>query len=169
MNDGRALPEFICQAFDSRPITVHGDGLQTRSFCFVSDLVEGLFRAALSSEEGPINLGNPDEVTIGEFAREVVALTNSESEITFTPRPVDDPTVRKPDITRARTLLGWEPRVKRADGLARTIEYFRHEVESANAAAAPRAPMANDRAAVSHADQRVNGIPAPQPVSIRQI
>ncbi len=126
--DGRALPAFVSQAFAGEPVTVHGDGLQTRSFCFVSDLVDGLFRAAMSGEAGPINLGNPEEITIGEFAQEVIDCIGSPSELVFTPRPVDDPTVRRPDITRARTLLGWEPRVPRKDGLKRTIDYFAVEL-----------------------------------------
>lgn len=127
-DDGRALPAFISQALAGKPLTVHGDGQQTRSFCYVGDLVRGLYLAATSSSEGPINLGNPSEVTIEEFAREVIGLVGSASTLTFHPRPTDDPTVRQPDITRARTLLSWEPTVPRPVGLTLTIEYFRQEL-----------------------------------------
>lgn len=158
--DGRALPAFVSQAFAGEPITVHGDGMQTRSFCFVSDLVEGLFRAAMSREAGPINLGNPEEVTIGEFALEVVEQIASSSEVIFTPRPVDDPTVRKPDITRARTLLGWEPRVPRAEGLARTIAYFAVELGYASPPVEPSTRLAADRSATARSAPLVEVKPA---------
>jgi dTDP-glucose 4,6-dehydratase len=127
-DDGRALPAFVSQALAGDPITIFGDGLQTRSFCFVHDLVCGLYAAAISTSCGPINLGNPSEVTIAEFAREVLAATGSSSELTFHPLPTDDPTVRQPDITKARTLLTWEPKVSREDGLRETIAYFRKEL-----------------------------------------
>ncbi|MFT5141937.1 MAG: dTDP-glucose 4,6-dehydratase [Rhodothermales bacterium] len=127
-DDGRALPAFVSQALAGEPITIFGDGLQTRSFCFVQDLVRGLHAAATSTSCGPINLGNPSEVTIAEFAREVLAITSSSSELTFHPLPTDDPTIRQPDITKARTLLNWEPRVSREDGLRETIAYFREEL-----------------------------------------
>jgi len=123
-DDGRVLPNFISQAMAGLPLTVHGDGGQTRSFCYVSDLVDGLIRLARSGVEDPVNLGNPTEITILEFAREIIRLTNSRSEIRFVPRPQDDPTVRRPDITRARTLLGWEPKVDRAAGLAEAVKWF---------------------------------------------
>lgn len=124
-DDGRMLPTFIDQALANQPLTVHGDGQQTRSFCYVSDLVEGLIRLMESDTADPVNLGNPVECTILEAAQEVVRLIGSCSEITFVARPQDDPTVRRPDITRARALLGWEPAVARADGFARTIDWFR--------------------------------------------
>ena len=135
LDDGRALPTFITQALRNEPLTVYGDGSQTRSFCYVDDLVEGILRlirwdpASLASWEGdrtPIfNLGNPDEVSVLQLAREIVEATGSRSPITFLPLPADDPKVRRPDITKARALLGWEPRVSRQEGLRRTIPYFR--------------------------------------------
>ncbi len=130
LDDGRALPNFITQALRGEPITVYGDGSQTRSFCYVSDLVEGLFRLLLSSESEPVNLGNEEEVTILQFAREVVEITGSQSEIIFQPLPQDDPKVRRPDITKARNLLGWEPRVSRLEGLKQTVPYFQTSLKS---------------------------------------
>ncbi len=124
-DDGRMLPNFISQALQDQPLTVHGDGTQTRSLCYVSDLVDGLMRLLESDVAEPVNIGNPVEVTVADVAREVIELTGSRSELTFTPRPADDPSVRQPDITRARTLLGWTPKVDRGDGIARTIEWFR--------------------------------------------
>jgi len=129
--DGRALPAFFGQALRGEPVTVFGEGAQTRSFCYVSDLVEGLLRLLQCDAPGaaePVNIGNTDEVSILEVAREVVALTGSASEVVFRPLPADDPHVRRPDIARARALLGWEPRVPRAEGLARTLDYFRKRV-----------------------------------------
>ena len=128
LDDGRALPAFMGQALRGEPITVFGDGSQTRSFQYVDDLVEGIWRLLHSGETEPVNVGNPEEVTIREFAEEVVALTGSDSTITFEDLPADDPKVRQPDITRAREILGWEPRVDRADGLRRTLDYFRERV-----------------------------------------
>ena len=128
LDDGRVVPNFIAQALRGEPITVYGDGSQTRSFCYVSDLVEGIVRLLRADYSGPVNCGNPTEVTILEFARRIKALTGSRSEIVFRPLPVDDPKVRQPDISRARTLLGWEPTVGLDDGLRRTIEYFRTKV-----------------------------------------
>ena len=126
LNDGRVVPNFISQALKGEPLTVYGDGSQTRSFCFVSDLVEGIARLLRSDYSGPVNCGNPIETTILEFAERIKALTKSKSEIVFRPLPVDDPKVRQPDITRARKLLGgWEPKVALEDGLKRTIEYFK--------------------------------------------
>jgi nucleoside-diphosphate-sugar epimerase len=124
-DDGRALPSFISQALSGRPLTVHGDGRQTRSFCYVADQVEGLLRLAASEVEEPVNIGNPVEVTMGEVAREVIELAGSSSRIVHTDRLPDDPRVRCPDISRARALLGWEPRVDRREGLLRTIAWFR--------------------------------------------
>ena len=134
LDDGRALPAFMGQALRGEPITVFGDGSQTRSFCYVDDLVEGIYRLLMSDETGPVNIGNPDEVSIKEFAEEVVALTGSKSTITYEDLPADDPKTRKPDISKARRVLGWEPKVSRADGLRRTLEYFQGAVEEADAA-----------------------------------
>jgi len=128
LRDGRVVPNFIAQALCDEPITVYGDGSQTRSFCFVTDLVEGIVRLLGSDYSGPVNCGNPAEVTILQFAERIKALTKSKSEIVFRPLPVDDPKQRQPDITRARTLLGWEPKVGLEDGLRHTIEYFRDKV-----------------------------------------
>ena len=124
LNDGRVLPNFMGQALKGDPITVYGDGSQTRSFQYVSDLVEGVVRLLRSDVADPVNVGNPAEVTIREFAEEVRALAGSRSEVVYKPLPQDDPKVRRPDITRARQLLGWEPQVARADGLRRTMDYF---------------------------------------------
>ena len=128
LNDGRVVPNFIAQALRGEAMTVYGDGSQTRSFCFVTDLVEGIARLLRSDYSGPVNCGNPIETTILEFAERIKALTKSKSEIVFRPLPVDDPKVRQPDITRARTLLGWEPKVSLEQGLEKTIEYFRTKV-----------------------------------------
>ena len=126
-DDGRALPNFINQALAGQPLTVHGDGTQTRSFCYVSDLVEGLLRLAGSDVTDPVNLGNPHEITMLEAAEEVIRLTDSRSTISFVPRPPDDPCVRCPDIGRARTLLSWQPLVQRQEGFPLTIEWFRSQ------------------------------------------
>jgi dTDP-glucose 4,6-dehydratase len=123
--DGRVVPALIGQALVGEPMTVFGDGSQTRSFCYVSDLIDGIYRLLLSSEADPVNIGNPAELTVLEFARTIQKLTGTRSEIVFQPLPVDDPKVRQPDITKAKTKLGWEPKVKLEDGLVRTIEYFR--------------------------------------------
>jgi dTDP-glucose 4,6-dehydratase len=123
--DGRVVPALIGQALGGQSMTVFGDGSQTRSFCYVSDLIEGIYRLLLSPETDPINIGNPAELSVLEFARTIQRLTATKSEIVFQPLPVDDPRVRQPDITRARARLQWEPRVKLEDGLASTIEYFR--------------------------------------------
>lgn len=125
LNDGRALPAFMGQALRGEDITVFGDGSQTRSFTFVDDLVEGIYRLALSEECEPVNIGNPEEVTILEFAKEIVSLTGSKSNIIFKDLPQDDPKVRQPDITKAKRVLNWQPTVKREEGLKRTLNYFR--------------------------------------------
>lgn len=125
VNDGRILPNFIRQALRGEPLTVYGDGSQTRSFCYVEDLVEGIVRRAECDFVEPINLGNPVEATVRQVAEEVIALTGSPSRIEYLPLPADDPRRRRPDITRARTLLGWEATTSRREGFARTIEYFR--------------------------------------------
>lgn len=127
LRDGRVVPSFVAEALAGRPLPVFGDGTQTRSFCFVSDLIEGIYRLMTCDHRTahlPVNLGNPDEITIGEFAREIIRLTGSKSRIAHRPLPQDDPKQRRPDITRARRLLGWEPSVPLADGLRRTIDYF---------------------------------------------
>ncbi len=123
--DGRVVPALIGQALAGEPMTVFGDGSQTRSFCYVSDLVEGIYRLSLSNEADPVNIGNPSELSVLDFARTIQRLTGTRSEIVFKPLPVDDPRVRQPDISRARRLLGWEPKVKLEEGLSRTIKYFR--------------------------------------------
>jgi dTDP-glucose 4,6-dehydratase len=122
--DGRVVPAFICQALAGTPLTVFGDGAQTRSFCYVSDLIEGIWRLLRSDYQDPVNIGNPAEMTVIEFAREVLRLTRSESELVFEPLPVDDPKVRQPDISVARNVLGWQPQVPLDEGLSETIEYF---------------------------------------------
>jgi dTDP-glucose 4,6-dehydratase len=125
LNDGRVVPAFIDQALKGQAMTIFGDGSQTRSFCYVSDLVDGLFRLLLSSEVFPVNLGNPRETTILEFASVIAKLTGTEANLKHMPLPEDDPKQRCPDITKARTILGWEPVVALEDGLKRTIDYFR--------------------------------------------
>ncbi|MEZ5977128.1 MAG: UDP-glucuronic acid decarboxylase family protein [Planctomycetota bacterium] len=133
LNDGRALPAFMSQALRGEDITVFGDGSQTRSFCYVDDLVDGIYRLLHSDEPLPTNIGNPSEMTILEFAQAVVELTGTKSKIVFKPLPQDDPKVRQPDITKAKRVLGWEPKVLLRDGLERTLAYFRDRVaESAN-------------------------------------
>lgn len=124
-NDGRAIPTFIPQALRNEPITVFGDGSQTRSFCYVADLVEGIYRLLLSNEHDPVNIGNPHEMTIREMAEAVIRATDSNSKIVEKPLPVDDPKIRQPDITRARTLLGWAPQVDLEQGLIKTVAWFR--------------------------------------------
>jgi dTDP-glucose 4,6-dehydratase len=125
LDDGRVVPAFLDQALRGLPMTVFGNGSQTRSFCYVSDMVEGLYRLMLSDERYPVNLGNPREMTILEFAGEIRRLTGTASEMAFQPLPEDDPRQRRPDITKARTLLGWEPRVGLEEGLSETVKYFR--------------------------------------------
>ena len=128
IRDGRAVPAFMSQALLNQDVTVFGDGSQTRSFCYISDLVDGLIRLMLSKENDPINLGNPQEMTIEQIARQIIAMTGSTSKIIYKPLPTDDPKVRQPDITRARTLLGWEPKVSLDEGLSKTIDYCRAKV-----------------------------------------
>jgi dTDP-glucose 4,6-dehydratase len=123
-NDGRVISNLMMQALRGEPLTIYGDGSQTRSFCYVADLVDGMMRLAASDEHAPVNIGNPDEFTILECAREVQALVGSSCEIVFQPLPQDDPTRRRPDITRAKTLLGWEPKVPLREGLQRSLGYF---------------------------------------------
>jgi dTDP-glucose 4,6-dehydratase len=126
-NDGRAIPTFLRQALAQKPLTVFGDGTQTRSFCFVDDLIRGLILLAESREHLPVNLGNPDEKTLLELAEMVLRVTGSSSQIVFEALPVDDPQVRQPDITRAKQLLGWEPEIELEEGLRRTIATLRED------------------------------------------
>jgi dTDP-glucose 4,6-dehydratase len=128
VEDGRAIPAFMSQALRGEDVTVFGDGSQTRSLCYVSDLVDGIFRLMTSDVVEPVNIGNPEELTMRALAEKVVALAGSRSRIAFRPLPIDDPKVRQPDITRARTLLGWEPKVSLDAGLPRTLEYFRKKL-----------------------------------------
>ncbi len=125
LRDGRVVPAFIGQALGGTPLTIFGDGSQTRSFCYVSDLIDGIFRLAMSDFHEPVNIGNPREMTIKQFAEEIIRITGTKSQIEYKPLPVDDPKVRQPDIGRARKVLGWEPRVDFEEGIAQTIEYFR--------------------------------------------
>jgi dTDP-glucose 4,6-dehydratase len=127
-NDGRVISNFMIQALSGEPLTIYGDGSQTRSFCFVSDLIDGIVRLSRSGEHMPVNIGNPDEWTILECANEVLAVTGSKSEIVRMPLPPDDPTRRRPDITRAQTLLGWQPKIALREGLERSLDYFRSSV-----------------------------------------
>lgn len=128
LRDGRALPTFFRQALKNEPITVFGDGSQTRSFTYVDDLVEGIYRLAESSEPEPVNIGNPEEITIRDFAREVIEITGSKSELVFKQLPADDPQIRQPDISKAKRVLDWEPKTSRREGLLKTVEYFREQV-----------------------------------------
>ncbi len=125
LNDGRAIPNFIMQALTGQPITVYGDGSQTRSFCYITDQVDGLFKLLMSDENEPVNIGNPEEIPLIDIAKEIIELTQSKSKIVFEDLPVNDPKVRQPDITKARTRLGWEPKVNRRMGLEKTIDYFK--------------------------------------------
>jgi dTDP-glucose 4,6-dehydratase len=128
LRDGRVVPAFIGQALTETPLTIFGDGSQTRSFCYVSDLIDGIFKLAMSDFHEPVNIGNPREMTIKQFAEEIIRITGSNSQIEYRPLPVDDPKVRQPDITRARSVLGWEPQVEFDRGIRDTIEYFRGRI-----------------------------------------
>jgi dTDP-glucose 4,6-dehydratase len=128
LDDGRALPNFMVQALKREDITVYGDGTQTRSFCYVEDLIDGIKKLLNSDEAEPVNLGNPEEISILDFAKEIVRLTGSKSRIVFNPLPQNDPKVRQPDITKAKRILGWEPKVSREEGLRRTLEYFKGKI-----------------------------------------
>ena len=125
LNDGRVLPAFIGQALRGEDLTIFGDGSQTRSFCYVDDLVEGIYRLLMSNHVGPVNVGNPQEITIKDFAEEIIKLTGTNQKVVYHPLPQDDPKQRQPDITLAREILGWEPKVDRAEGLKRTYAYFK--------------------------------------------
>jgi dTDP-glucose 4,6-dehydratase len=128
LNDGRALPAFVSQALRGEDITVFGDGSQTRSFCYVDDLIDGIYKLLMSDEVYPVNIGNPDEVTIKQFAEEVLEITGSNSKIVYKELPIDDPKVRRPDISKAKRVLNWEPKVPRREGLIKTIEYFKSKI-----------------------------------------
>ena len=130
LDDGRALPNFMVQALRGEDITVYGNGTQTRSFCYVDDLIEGIKKLLYSDEAEPVNLGNPEEITILNFAKEILDLTGSKSRIIFSSLPENDPKVRQPDITKAKTILGWEPRVGRQEGLRRTLQYFQEKIST---------------------------------------
>ena len=128
LNDGRALPAFMSQALNGEDLTVFGDGSQTRSFCYVDDLVDGIYRLLMSDYHLPVNVGNPSEISLKEFAEEIIQLTGTDSKLTFMDLPKDDPKQRKPDITRAKEILKWEPKVERSEGLKVTLEYFKKEL-----------------------------------------
>jgi dTDP-glucose 4,6-dehydratase len=128
MNDGRVVPAFICQALKGEDITVFGDGKQTRSFCYVSDLIDGIYRLLMSDETDPVNIGNPTEMTVLAFAQEVIRITGSKSKIIFNPLPQDDPKVRQPDISKSKRVLGWEPKVALEDGLKETLAFFKEQL-----------------------------------------
>jgi len=128
MKDGRVVPNFITQALTKKPLTVYGDGSQTRSFCYISDMVEGIYKLMLSNETEPVNIGNPEEMSIIDFANKINELTGAESEIVFEDLPVDDPKTRQPDITKAKSVLGWEPKVGLDEGLEKTIDWFKTKV-----------------------------------------
>lgn len=128
LKDGRALPTFFRQALRNRPLTVFGDGSQTRSFTYVDDLIEGIYRLAESEEAEPVNLGNPEEVSILDFAKEIIEITDSKSEIEFRELPADDPKIRQPDISKAKRVLNWEPLTSREEGLKKTMDYFKNQV-----------------------------------------
>src|SRR3989338_1876208 len=130
LNDGRALTAFMSQVLRGEDITVFGDGTQTRSFCYVSDLVDGLYKLLMSNEHEPVNLGNPSEITVLQLAKEIMALASSRSKIVFKPLPQDDPRVRRPDISKAKKVLGWEPKIGRQEGLMKTLEYFARKIQS---------------------------------------
>jgi dTDP-glucose 4,6-dehydratase len=131
LRDGRVVPAFIGQALNAKPLSVFGDGSQTRSFCYVSDLIDGIFKLAMSDFHEPVNIGNPREMTIKQFAEEIIRITGARSTIDYKPLPVDDPKVRQPDISRAKKILGWEPKVQFEEGIKKTIEYFRDALKGA--------------------------------------
>jgi dTDP-glucose 4,6-dehydratase len=128
LNDGRVVPAFISQALKNKPVTVFGEGKQTRSFCYVSDLIEGIYRLMMSEYDLPVNIGNPTELTMLQFAEEIIRAVGSKSKIVFKPLPQDDPKQRRPDISNANKILNWSPKVKLKDGLAQTIAYFSKKV-----------------------------------------
>jgi dTDP-glucose 4,6-dehydratase len=129
VNDGRAVPAFASQALRGEDVTIFGDGSQTRSFTYITDLVDGIIKLMLSNVNDPVNIGNPREMTIEQIAKTIIEMTGSKSKLVFRPLPTDDPKVRQPDITRARTLLGWEPKVPLEEGLVKTLDYFKTKVK----------------------------------------
>jgi dTDP-glucose 4,6-dehydratase len=129
LRDGRVVPAFIGQALTGQPLTVFGDGQQTRSFCYVSDLIDGIYKLAMSDFHEPVNIGNPREMTIKQFGEEIIRITGTKSKMEYKPLPVDDPKVRQPDITRAKTVLGWGPKVEFEEGIVKTIDYFRQKLD----------------------------------------
>jgi len=129
INDGRAIPTFISQALRGEDVTIFGSGQQTRSFCYISDLVDGVIRLMLSNANDPVNIGNPNEMTIEKIAKQIIQATNSQSKIAYRPLPTDDPEIRQPDITRAKTLFGWEPKISLDQGLYNTIDYFKRKID----------------------------------------
>jgi dTDP-glucose 4,6-dehydratase len=129
LNDGRAIPAFFSQALNEEPITVFGDGSQTRSFIYIDDEVAGIYKLLLSDEREPVNIGNPEEITVKQMAEEIIQITNSKSKIIYKELPVDDPQVRQPDIAKAKKILGWEPKVARLDGLRKSLEYFQYKIK----------------------------------------
>jgi len=128
LNDGRALPAFISQALKNEPLTIFGDGNQTRSFCYVDDLIDGIFKLLMSDEVLPVNIGNPEEISIKQFAEEIIELTGTKSKIEYHPLPIDDPKVRQPDISKAKRVLNWQPKFSRKEGLLKTLEYFKQKL-----------------------------------------
>jgi dTDP-glucose 4,6-dehydratase len=133
LDDGRVLPAFIGQAIRGEDLTIFGDGSQTRSFCYVDDLIEGIYRLLMSDHVYPVNIGNPDEITISQFAEEIIKLTGTNQKVVYKPLPQDDPKQRKPDITKARQILGWEPKYSRAEGLKPTYEFFKNKISKSKA------------------------------------
>tara|TARA_B100000959_G_scaffold25503_1_gene24608 strand:+ start:353 stop:1315 length:963 start_codon:yes stop_codon:yes gene_type:complete len=132
INDGRAIPNFFCQAVRGEDLTVFGDGSQTRSFCYYTDLIDGIYRLLMSKENQPVNIGNPDEITLLSIAKKIVEITKSSSKITFKPLPVDDPKIRQPDITKAREIINWSPKIDLDQGLTNTFEYFKSKISTNN-------------------------------------
>ncbi len=130
INDGRAIPNFFCQAVKGEYLTVFGDGSQTRSFCYYTDLIDGIYRLLMSKENQPVNIGNPDEITLLSIAKKIVEITKSSSKITFKPLPVDDPKIRQPDITKAREIINWSPKIDLDQGLTNTFEYFKSKIST---------------------------------------
>jgi dTDP-glucose 4,6-dehydratase len=130
INDGRAIPNFFCQAVKGEDLTVFGDGSQTRSFCYYTDLIDGIYRLLMSKENQPVNIGNPDEITLLSIAKKIVEITKSSSKITFKPLPVDDPKIRQPDITKAREIINWSPKIDLDQGLTNTFEYFKSKIST---------------------------------------
>jgi dTDP-glucose 4,6-dehydratase len=128
LDDGRALPAFMSQALNGEDLTIFGDGSQTRSFCYVSDLIDGIYKLLLSDYHLPVNIGNPQEITLLQFAEEILKLIDTKSKMVFLPLPTDDPKQRRPDITKAKNILGWEPKVERSEGLKITLDYFKKEL-----------------------------------------